>query len=81
MPVLSQVIIDLCGASVDERKVTAPGLAVIVAAIEEARRIFERMNSDAIYRIAETIRPLLFMTASILILVNAILFSAVIGCQ
>ena len=46
---------------------TAPGLSVITAAIEEARRIFERMNSYAIYRIAETIRVLLFMTASILI--------------
>ena len=46
---------------------TAPGLAVITTAIEEARRIFERMNSYAIYRIAETIRLLLFMTASILI--------------
>ncbi|MCW8985014.1 MAG: hypothetical protein OQK55_06700, partial [Thermoanaerobaculales bacterium] len=30
-------------------------------------RIFQRMNSYAIYRIAETIRVLLFMTASILI--------------
>jgi H+-transporting ATPase len=46
---------------------TAPGLAVIATAIEEARRIFERMNSYAIYRIAETMRLLLFMTASILI--------------
>ena len=46
---------------------TAPGLAVIATAIEEARRIFERMNSYAMYRIAETIRLLLFMTASILI--------------
>jgi H+-transporting ATPase len=46
---------------------TAPGLAVIATAIEEARRIFERMNSYAIYRISETIRLLLFMTASILI--------------
>lgn len=45
---------------------TAPGLSVITTAIEEARRIFERMNSYAIYRIAETIRLLLFMTASIL---------------
>ena len=35
---------------------TAPGLAVIATAIEEARRIFERMTSYAIYRIAETIR-------------------------
>ncbi len=46
---------------------TAPGLSVIVTAIEEARRIFERMTAYAIYRIAETIRVLLFMTASILI--------------
>ena len=46
---------------------TAPGLSVITTAIEEARRIFERMNSYAIYRIAETMRVLLFMTASILI--------------
>jgi H+-transporting ATPase len=46
---------------------TAPGLSVITAAIEEARRIFERMTSYAIYRIAETARLLLFMTASILV--------------
>ena len=46
---------------------TAPGLAVIATAIEEARRIFERMNGYAIYRIAETMRLLLFMTACILI--------------
>ena len=46
---------------------TAPGLSVITSAIEESRRIFERMTSYAIYRIAETIRLLLFMTASILI--------------
>ncbi len=45
---------------------TAPGLSVITSAIEEARRIFERMNSYAIYRIAETMRLLLFMTAAIL---------------
>lgn len=46
---------------------TAPGLSVIGRAMEEARRIFERMNSYAIYRIAETIRILLFMTLSILV--------------
>ncbi len=46
---------------------TAPGLSVIARAMEEARRIFERMTSYAIYRIAETIRVLLFMTSSILI--------------
>jgi len=46
---------------------TAPGLSVIVHAIQEARRIFERMTAYATYRIAETIRVLLFMTAAILI--------------
>ncbi|GAJ30427.1 plasma-membrane proton-efflux P-type ATPase [Acidomonas methanolica] len=46
---------------------TEPGLSVITRAIEEARRIFERMTGYAIYRISETIRVLLFMTASILL--------------
>lgn len=46
---------------------TAPGLSVITTGIEEARRIFERMTSYAIYRISETIRVLLFMTLSILV--------------
>ncbi|RKF21833.1 plasma-membrane proton-efflux P-type ATPase [Altericroceibacterium spongiae] len=45
---------------------TAPGLSVINRAIEEARQIFERMTAYAIFRIAETTRILLFMTASIL---------------
>ena len=44
-----------------------PGLSVIIHAIKESRRIFQRMNSYAIYRIAETLRVLLFMTAAILI--------------
>ena len=44
-----------------------PGLAVIIDAIKESRRIFQRMNSYAIYRIAETIRVLLFMTLAILV--------------
>lgn len=43
----------------------APGLSVIVDAIKASRKIFQRMNSYAIYRIAETLRVLLFMTASI----------------
>ena len=47
---------------------TAPGLSVIITAIEEARKIFERMTSYATYRIAETIRVLLFVSLSILIL-------------
>ena len=45
----------------------APGLSVIIEAIKESRRIFQRMNSYAIYRIAETLRVLLFMTLAILI--------------
>jgi H+-transporting ATPase len=45
----------------------APGLSVIVDAIKESRMAFQRMNSYAIYRIAETIRVLLFMTLSILV--------------
>ncbi len=43
-----------------------PGLSVIIDAIKESRKIFQRMNSYAIYRIAETLRVLLFMTAAIL---------------
>jgi H+-transporting ATPase len=46
---------------------TATGLSVITAAIAEARKIFERMNSYAIYRISETIRVLLFMTLAIVV--------------
>jgi len=44
-----------------------PGLSVIIDAIKESRNIFQRMNSYAIYRIAETLRVLLFMTLAILI--------------
>ena len=46
---------------------TGDGLSVIGSAVEEARRIFERMTSYATYRIAETIRVLLFMTLSIIV--------------
>ena len=46
---------------------TAPGLSVIARAVEEARKIFERMTSYAVFRIAETIRVLLFMTLAILV--------------
>ncbi len=45
----------------------APGLRVIVDAIKEARITFERMKSYTIYRIAETIRIILFMTLAIVI--------------
>jgi H+-transporting ATPase len=43
-----------------------PGLSAIVDAIKESRKIFQRMNNYAIYRIAETIRTLLFLTLAIL---------------
>ena len=46
---------------------TAPGLSVIIDAIKESRNIFQRMNSYAIYRIAETIRVLIFISLSILV--------------
>jgi H+-transporting ATPase len=45
---------------------TAPGLSTIVSAVEEARRIFERMNSYAIYRVIETIRIMFFMVLAML---------------
>jgi len=44
------------------------GLSVIIEAIKESRKIVQRMNSYAIYRIAETLRVLLFITLAILIL-------------
>ena len=44
-----------------------PGLSVIIDAIKEARKIFHRMTNYAIYRIAETIRVLLFLTLSIMV--------------
>jgi H+-transporting ATPase len=44
-----------------------PGLSVIIDAIKESRKIFQRMNSYSMYRIAETLRVLLFMTLAILI--------------
>jgi H+-transporting ATPase len=45
----------------------ASGLSVIFDAIKESRRIFQRMNSYAIYRIAETLRVLFLMTLAILV--------------
>jgi H+-transporting ATPase len=46
---------------------TAPGLSVIVRAVEEARTIFERMNSYAIYRITETIRIMFFVVMAMIV--------------
>src|ERR1035441_2193845 len=45
----------------------SPGLTVIIDAIKESRDLVQRMNSYAIYRIAETLRVLLFMTFAILV--------------
>jgi len=44
-----------------------PGLSIIIKAIEESRKIFERMNSYSIYRITETIRIMFFIVTSILV--------------
>ena len=45
----------------------APGLHVIIDAIKEARITFERMKSYTIFRIAETIRIIVFMTLAIVV--------------
>lgn len=44
-----------------------PGLSVVITAIREGRKIFQRMTSYTLYRIAETLRVLMFMTLSILV--------------
>ena len=44
-----------------------PGLSVIVDAIKESRKIFQRMTNYAIYRIAETVALLGFLTLVILL--------------
>ncbi len=46
---------------------TEPGLLVITHAIEEARRIFGRLKSYAMYRVSETCRLLLFLLLSLLV--------------
>jgi H+-transporting ATPase len=46
---------------------TAPGLSVITHAIEESRRIFERMMSYIIYRIAMSIDIMLFVVLASLV--------------
>jgi H+-transporting ATPase len=47
---------------------TAPGLSTIINAVQEGRRIFQRMQSYVLYRVVETLRILLFVTATILLL-------------
>jgi H+-transporting ATPase len=46
---------------------TKPGLSVIIDATKESRKIFQRMTNYSIYRIAETMRVLLFITVSIVV--------------
>jgi H+-transporting ATPase len=46
---------------------TSPGLSVINDAIEQARITFERMKSYATFRVAETIRIILFMALCIIV--------------
>jgi H+-transporting ATPase len=46
---------------------TSPGLSVIIDAVKESRKIFQRMTNYATYRITETIRVLAFVTLSIIV--------------
>ncbi|MDD5163503.1 MAG: plasma-membrane proton-efflux P-type ATPase [Candidatus ainarchaeum sp.] len=43
------------------------GLSTIIDSIKESRKIFQRMTNYAIYRIAETIRILIFVSLSIIV--------------
>ncbi len=47
--------------------ITRPGLGVVIDAIIESRKIFQRMINYSIYRISETIRVLFFITLSIIV--------------
>lgn len=47
---------------------TRPGLSVIIDAIQRSREIFRRMENYAVYRIAETVRVLIFLTLCIVVL-------------
>ncbi len=46
---------------------TRPGLSVITDAVRESHKIFQRMTNYATYRIAETIRVLVFLTLAIIL--------------
>ena len=45
---------------------TEAGISTIIDALKESRKIFQRMKSYSIYRIAETVRVLFFIALSIL---------------
>lgn len=69
----AQVGIAVAGATDAARSsadivLTAPGLSTIINAVQEGRRIFQRMQSYVLYRVVETLRILLFVTATILLL-------------
>ena len=55
---------------------TKLGLSVIIDTLKESRKIFRRMNNYAIYRIAETIRVLIFLTLSIIDLSSLLDFAS-----
>ncbi|MFX1286297.1 MAG: HAD-IC family P-type ATPase, partial [Promethearchaeota archaeon] len=46
---------------------TNPGLSIIIDAIKESRKIFQRMTNYAVYRVTETIRVVIFITLAIII--------------
>ncbi len=47
---------------------TKPGLSVIIDTIQQSRAIFRRMENYAVYRIAETVRVLIFLALCIILL-------------
>ena len=60
---------------------TRPGLLVISKAISEARKIFGRMKSYAMYRISETCRLLLFLFLSMIVFNDHPLSAIMIACR
>ncbi|ASN22820.1 plasma-membrane proton-efflux P-type ATPase [Streptomyces pluripotens] len=64
--------IAVCGATDAARAASdivflAPGLSTIIEAVHRSREVFRRMKNYAIYRITETIRVVLFVTATIVV--------------
>ena len=63
----------------------APGLSVIADAVRESRKIFERMYSYVVYRIAETIAILIFnfypMTAIMIVLLALLNDGAILAIK
>jgi H+-transporting ATPase len=45
---------------------TRPGISVIIDAVKESRKIFQRMTNYSIYRMGETIRLVFFVTVAII---------------